>query len=61
MCSSGTLTIAEQASHITIAHIMSSSLPDYPELALLNQSPDVSIRHPENPRSIACTHAVSPP
>jgi hypothetical protein len=61
MCSSGTLTIAQQASHITIAYIMSTSVPDYPELALLDQGADVSIRHPENPRSIACTHAVSPP
>jgi hypothetical protein len=61
MCSSGTLTIAQQASHITIAHIMSASLPYYPELALLDQGPNVSIRNAKNPCGIACTHAVSPP
>jgi hypothetical protein len=36
MCSSGTLTIAEQPGHVTVANIMSASLPYYPELALLD-------------------------
>jgi hypothetical protein len=36
MCSSCTLTIAKQPGHVTIAHIMSASLPDHPELALLD-------------------------
>jgi len=61
MCSSGTLTIAQQPGHVTIAHIMSASLPDNLELALLDQGPDVSIRNAKNPCGIACTHAVSPP
>jgi hypothetical protein len=61
MCSSGTLTIAQQPGHVTVANIMSTSVPDYPEPTLLDQGADVSIRNTENPRSIACTHAVSPP
>jgi hypothetical protein len=36
MCSSGTLTIAQEPRHVTVAHIMSASLPYYPELALLD-------------------------
>jgi hypothetical protein len=61
MCSSGTLTIAQEPRHVTVADIMPAVATYHPELALLDQSADVSIRHPENPRSIACTHAVSPP
>jgi hypothetical protein len=36
MCSSGTLTIAQQASHITIAYIMPAVPTYHPELALLD-------------------------